>query len=296
MSQAPLFRGCGVALATPFKDGRIDFSALDRLIDLQLEGGTAAIVACGTTGEPATMTPDEREQVIKATVKRVNGRIPVIAGTGANCTQSVIDAANRYADLGVAAQLVVTPYYNKTTQEGLFRHFVAIAENTRLPIIIYNVPSRTALDIAPEILGRLADYENFIGIKESSYDVPYILEKLRYAGGRLTFYSGNDEMTVPELSLGFEGLISVTANILPKRMSEMVNSFLSGEREKALDMQLQLMPLMRALFCEVSPIPLKYAMSRMGLCENELRLPLIPLSQGNQERVELALMSAGVAL
>lgn len=295
MNRTPLFRGCGVALATPFRDGHVDFTALERLVDYQLEGGTKAIIACGTTGEPATMTPDERESVIKAIVKRADGKIPVIAGTGTNCTQAVIDTAKRYEDIGVVGQLVVTPYYNRTTQEGLYRHFITIAESTSLPMIIYNVPSRTTLDISPETLSRLAEHENIIAVKESSYDVPFVMEKLLRAGARLTFYSGNDEMTVPELALGFEGLISVTANLLPRRMSDMVDTYLSGDHERALGMQLELLRLMRALFVEVSPIPLKYAMSRMGLCENELRLPLVELGENNRALLDEALLSADIA-
>ena len=296
MSASPLFRGCAVALATPFRDGAVDFDTLDQLIDRQLAGGTKAIVACGTTGEPATMTAQERLAVIRRVVRRVDGRIPVIAGTGANCTQSVIDAARAYQDEGVQAQLVVTPYYNKTTQEGLYQHFLAIAENTQLPIIIYNVPSRTGLDISPEVLGRLAGYENFIGIKESSYDIPLVLDKLRHAGGRLTFYCGNDELSVPELNLGFEGVISVLSNLMPDSMSDMVDRCLRGERERALDAELRLLPLMKALFYEVSPIPLKAAMEMMKLSTGELRLPLVPISDGNRARLRDALIAVGVQL
>ncbi len=293
MSASPLFRGCAVALATPFRDGAIDYAAMDRLIDMQLSGGTKAIVACGTTGEPATMTAQERLSVVRHVVRRVDGRIPVIAGTGTNCTQSVIDTANAYQDEGVQAQLVVTPYYNKTTQEGLYRHYLAVAENTKLPIIIYNVPSRTGLDIAPDVLGRLAGYENFIGIKESSYDIPLVLDKLRHAGGRLTFYCGNDELSVPELNLGFEGVISVLSNLMPDQMSDMVDSCLGGERDHALDMQLRLLPLMKALFCEVSPIPLKAAMKMLKLSTGEVRLPLVPISEQNRQRVRDALIAVG---
>ena len=296
MSASPLFRGCAVALATPFRDGAVDFDTLDQLIDRQLAGGTKAIVACGTTGEPATMTAQERLAVIRRVVRRVDGRIPVIAGTGANCTQSVIDAARAYQDEGVQAQLVVTPYYNKTTQEGMYQHFLAIAENTQLPIIIYNVPSRTGLDISPEVLGRLAGYENFIGIKESSYDIPLVLDKLRHAGGRLTFYCGNDELSVPELNLGFEGVISVLSNLMPDSMSDMVDRCLRGERERALDAELRLLPLMKALFYEVSPIPLKAAMEMMKLSTGELRLPLVPISDGNRARLRDALIAVGVQL
>ena len=293
---ASLFQGSAVAIVTPFANGKVDVSALERLIEMQVAGGTTAIVACGTTGEPATMTADERELVVRTTVKIVNGRIPVIAGTGSNCTQSVIDAAARYADLGCAAQLVVTPYYNKTTQEGLYRHFMSVAENSALPIIIYNVPGRTALDISPEVLDRLAACERFIGLKESSYNLPYVMEKVRRVGGRLAIYSGNDDLVVPLMALGAEGVISVVSNILPERMAEMTSSYLRGDHATALELQLTLLPLVRALFAEVSPIPCKAAMEMMGLCGGELRLPLVPISDENRAILRDALISSGVAL
>jgi len=202
MTRQKLFRGSAVALVTPFHNGRVDIPAINRLVDFQVENGTAAIVACGTTGEPATLTADERELVVREVVRATKGRVPVIAGTGSNATQNVIDTAVRYQDIGCAAQLVVTPYYNKTTQEGMYRHFMEISEHTRLPIIIYNVPSRTTLDISPEVLERLAVCETFIGLKESSYNVPYVMDKIRHACGRLSLYSGNDDMVIPLMALG----------------------------------------------------------------------------------------------
>ena len=278
----PLFRGAAVALVTPFDGGKVDVDALHRLVEMQIEGGTAAIVACGTTGEPATLTPDEREPVIRETVKAVNGRIPVICGTGSNCTQSVIDAEKRYRDLGCAAQLVVTPYYNKTTQEGLYAHFMAIAENTDLPIILYNVPSRTNLDISAATLKRLVDCERFIALKESSYSVPAILEKMAAVEGKLDFYSGNDDMVYPFLTLGAQGVISVVSNVAPRLMADMVQSYFAGDANRSRALQVQSLPLVRALFNEVSPIPCKFAMAEMGLCKGELRLPLITAGENTQ--------------
>lgn len=285
----PLFRGSATALITPFENGKVDLSALRRLVEMQIEGGTAAIVSCGTTGEPATMTADEREMVIRETVKAVNGRIPVICGTGSNNTAAVIENERRYRDLGCAAQLVVTPYYNKTTQEGLYAHFMHIAEHTELPIILYNVPGRTNLDISPATIGRLAQCERFIALKESSYDLPGIMEKMRAADGRLAFYSGNDDMVYVLLALGFEGVISVLSNVKPRMMSELVEAYFKGDHARSRELQLDSLPLVRALFTEVSPIPCKYAMAQLGLCQNELRLPLIPASESTRALMDAAL-------
>lgn len=285
----PLFRGAAVALVTPFDGGKVDVSALRRLVNMQIENGTAALVACGTTGEPATLTPEERETVIREVVKAADGRVPVICGTGSNCTQSVIEAEKRYRDLGCAAQLVVTPYYNKTTQEGLYAHFMAIAEHTELPIILYNVPSRTNLDLSAATLKRLAACERFIALKESSYSVPAILEKMAAVDGKLDFYSGNDDMVYPFLTLGAQGVISVVSNVAPRLMADMVNSFFEGDVQRSRALQVESLPLVRALFHEVSPIPCKFAMERLGLCRGELRLPLIEAGEETQAMMLAAL-------
>jgi len=285
----PLFRGSATALITPFENGKVDLPALRRLVEMQIEAGTAALITCGTTGEPATMTADEREMVVRETVKAAGGRIPVICGTGSNNTAAVIETERRYRDLGCAAQLVVTPYYNKTTQEGLYAHFMHIAENTELPIILYNVPGRTNLDLNAKTIGRLAQCERFIALKESSYDLPGVMEKMRAAEGRLTFYSGNDDMVYPLLALGFEGVISVLSNVKPRLMSDMVNAWFEGDHQRSRDLQLNSLPLIRALFSEVSPIPCKYAMAKLGLCQNELRLPLIPASESTRAMIDAAL-------
>ena len=285
----PLFRGSATALITPFENGKVDLPALRNLVEMQIEGGTAAIVSCGTTGEPATMTADEREMVIRETVKAVNGRIPVICGTGSNNTAAVIENERRYRDLGCAAQLVVTPYYNKTTQDGLYAHFMHIAENTELPIILYNVPGRTNLDLSAKTIARLCECEKFIALKESSYDLPGIMEKMRAADGRLAFYSGNDDMVYVSLALGFEGVISVLSNVKPDVMSDLVNSYFNGDLARSRELQLDSLPLIRALFSEVSPIPCKYAMAKLGLCQNELRLPLIPASESTRALMDAAL-------
>jgi len=291
-----LFQGSAVALITPFQNGRVDTAAVERLTERQLAAGTAAILACGTTGEPCTMTPEERELTVRTVVKTVNGRVPVIVGTGSNCTQSVIDTAKRYEDMGCAAQLVVTPYYNKTTPEGLYRHYMTIAEQTRLPIIIYNVPSRTTLDISPDVLDRLADTGRFAGLKESSYNIPYVMEKAARLKGRITLYSGNDDTVLPLMAIGARGVISVVANVLPEAMAEMAGSYLRGDAETARGLQLKLLPLIRALFAEVNPIPCKAAAEMMGLCGGELRLPLVPIGEENRAKLRAALADAGVKL
>lgn len=292
---AAIFEGSAVALVTPFQDGKVDTEAIRRLVDTQCFHGTAAIVACGTTGEPATMTAAERELVIHTVCKAVNGRIPVIAGTGTNNTQAVIDAAKRYEGLGCAAQLVVTPYYNKTNKEGLYRHFMAIAENTELPVIIYNVPSRTGIDLQPDTLERLAHCEKIVGVKESSYDMPTVMEKFAAIKGTdITMYSGNDDMNYPLLALGAKGVISVAANIIPDKVKAMVWLYLQGNSEAALAMQLELMPICRALFLEVNPIPCKAAMEILGLCSGELRLPLYEISEPNRAKLIEALKGLGL--
>ena len=285
-----VFEGSAVALVTPFLNGKVDTGAIERLVEYQINAGTAAIVACGTTGEPATMNVEERELVIRTVCKAVNGRIPVVAGTGTNNTQAVIDAAKRYEAYGCAAQLVVTPYYNKTNKEGLYRHFIAVAENTALPIIIYNVPSRTGMDLQPDTLARLAQCEQIVGVKESSYDLPTVMEKFAVAQDtQIAMYSGNDDMNYPLLTLGAKGTISVAANFIADKLALMVRSYQNGDLQTALRMQLALMPINRALFLEVNPIPCKAAMEMLGFCSGELRLPLYPISEPCREKLAEAL-------
>ncbi len=291
-----LFQGSAVALVTPFTSGKVDTAAIERLVNRQMEAGTAAIIVCGTTGEPTTMTPDERELTVRTVIRAVNGRVPVVAGTGSNCTQSVIDTAKRYENLGCAAQLVVTPYYNKSSQEGLYRHYMEIAEHSQLPIMIYNVPSRTGMDISPEVLERLVGSGKFVALKESSYNLPYVMEKVRRLDGKIALYSGNDDMVLPLMGLGAQGVISVVANVLPAEMAEMAQSYLKGDTDKALAMQLKLLPLIRALFAEVNPIPCKAAVEMMGLCSGDLRLPLIPVSAENRSKLRDALIDLGVTV
>ena len=285
----PLFRGSAVAIVTPLRNGEVDVEALHRLVEMQVSGGTAALVSCGTTGEPSTLSMAERVDVVGCTVEAAGGRIPVICGTGSNSTAAVVENEKAMRDLGCAAQLVVTPYYNKTTQEGLYAHFMHIAENTQLPIVVYNVPGRTSLDIAPRTLERLAQSGRFIALKESSYDLPRVMEKMQAVDGKMDVYCGNDDMVYPMLALGAQGVISVASNVSPRLMSDMVKSWFEGDHEKSRRLQLEALPLVRALFNEVSPIPCKYALELMGVCSGELRLPLIEAGEETKHMMRSAL-------
>ena len=271
-----VFKGAGVALVTPFcRDESVDYEAFERLIERQVQEGTDAIIVCGTTGEPATMTMEEKLSCIELAVKTVNHRIPVIAGTGGNCTRSAVDMSRKAQELGADGLLVVTPYYNKATQNGLFEHYKAIGEAVELPIIMYNVPSRTGVNILPETAVKIArEVEHVVGIKEASGDITQIASLAALGRGVIDIYSGNDDQVIPILSLGGIGVISVLSNVLPKETHDMVMEYLEGDRERALDLQLRYLPLIKALFWEVNPIPTKAALAAMGLCENVLRLPM----------------------
>lgn len=286
----PVFTGCAVALITPFHEGEIDYPALDRLIDFQLTNGTDALVACGTTAEPPALTEKEWEQLAAFIIQRADGRVPVIVGTGGNCTRDVIRKAERARALGASAQLCVTPYYNKTTQAGLIAHYTAVAQAAELPVILYNVPSRTGLNLLPDTLARLAEEENIVAVKEASGDMIQIMEMMRLCGDKIAFYSGSDELTAPLMALGGQGVISVAANIIPRLMWEMTHCPLA----EAVALNLQLLPLIRALFCEVNPIPVKAAAALMGLCGGEVRLPLVPLSRAHLEQLKSEMQKVGL--
>lgn len=276
-----LFSGCATALATPFTQDGIDEVGLRKLINFQIQNGVSALIACGTTGEPSTMTEKEWVRTIQITVEEANNRVPVIAGTGGNNTAEVIRSAKVAEQLGASAQLCVTPYYNKTTQQGLIAHYTAIADNTNLPVIIYNVPSRTGLNIAPETVGALSHHDNIVAVKEASADLIKLGDMMRLSGERLSFYSGTDEVVVPLMSLGGLGVISVISNVAPALTVQMAQAMLRGNIKEAAELQLKLLPLTHALFSEVNPIPVKAALHMLGICENIVRLPLIPLSEGN---------------
>ncbi len=271
-----LFKGAGVALITPFnEDETVNYDMLGTLIDRQIEGGTDAIIVCGTTGEPATMSEEEKLSVIEYTVKRVNHRIPVIAGSGGNSTRLVIDFSKKIADLGVDGLLIVTPFYNKATQQGLYEHYTTIAKAIDLPIIMYNVPSRTGCNILPETAMKLGlENRNIVGIKEASGNISQITKLASLVRGCLDIYAGNDDQIVPILSLGGIGVISVLSNVAPKGTHDMVMSYLNGEEGKARKLQLDYLELVDALFCEVNPIPVKSTMNMLGFNVGSLRLPL----------------------
>ena len=291
-----IFKGAGVALITPFnEDETVNYDMLGELIERQIAGNTDAIIVCGTTGEPATMTEDEKLAVIKYAVEKTAGRIPVIAGTGGNATSVVIDFSKKAEALGVDGLLVVTPFYNKATQNGLYAHYKEVAKAVSLPIIMYNVPSRTGCNIAPETAVRLArDCENIVGIKEASGNISQVAKLAKQAGGILDIYSGNDDQVIPILSLGGIGVISVLSNVAPEAAHDMVMEYLEGDRKKAAALQLDYLDLINALFCEVNPIPVKGAMNLMGYNVGKLRLPLTEIEDAHRELVKKCLKEAGL--
>ena len=281
----PVFVGAAVAIVTPFyKDGGINFGELKKLIEFQIAEGIDSIVICGSTGEAATMTEEEHIAAIKFAVETVAGRVPVIAGTGSNDTAFGVELTKKAYELGADAALLVTPYYNKCTQEGLFRHYAKIAAAVpELPIILYNVPSRTNVNISPELLKRLAVFDNIIGVKECNFgQVPEIYS---LCGDRYALYSGEDGLAVPMVSLGAKGVISVIANIQPRETSKMIHDYIDGNTEAAREAQIKFIPLVKAMFCEVNPIPVKEAMNILGWNVGPCRLPLCDMVSSNHDKV-----------
>ncbi len=290
-----MFRGSIVALVTPMSpDGAVDFSALGRLIEFHLENGTDAIVSVGTTGESATLDSSEHMAVIKRTVKFVAGRIPVIGGTGGNSTAEALHLTRAALEAGVDASLSVVPYYNKPPQEGLFRHFKTIAETIPLPLILYNVPGRTACDMLPDTVDRLADIPNIVGIKEASMSLERNRELIERCGDRLDVFSGDDPLSCETILAGGKGVISVTANVAPALMHKMCEAALAGRRDEAVELDKRLVPLHKALFLQANPIPAKWAVSQLGLMPEGIRLPLIPLAKEFHGEVRAAMEVAGV--
>lgn len=294
MSVKSLFRGSCVALITPILNDKINFDELKKLIEFQISEGTDAILVLGTTGEPCTMTDAEKQEVISFTVKTVNKRVIVLAGTGGNNTKKVIADCIKAQELGVDGLLLITPYYNKCTQSGLVAHYTKVADNVNLPIILYNVPSRTGVNILPSTLGKLANHKNIYGIKEASGNIDQICEMISVCEGVLEFYSGDDGVTFPTMAMGGAGVISVTANIIPKFMKELTKYFFEGNLLKAREMHNKLLPLVKAVFIEVNPIPVKAAAELMGLCGGELRLPLTDIEPANKEKLITALNEFGI--
>ena len=285
-----LFEGVATALVTPMNsDGSVDYEALDRLVDWQIEQGINALVACGTTGEASTLTDEEHREVIARVVKRANKRVPVIAGTGSNDLDYALSLTKYACEAGADAVLTVTPYYNKATQAGLVQMFTKLADESKAPVILYNVPSRTGVNIAPSTYKALSSHENIIAIKEANGDISKIVETMSYVNGKLDLYSGNDDQIVPLMSLGGKGVISVVSNILPAKTVEMCQKCLKGDFAGAAQIQYDLHAVIDSLFSEVNPIPVKAAMAKMGYGTNTLRLPLTPMSTDKYEKM-LALM------
>lgn len=274
-----VFSGCATALVTPFKNGKIDFEALGALIDFQIENGVRALVLLGTTGESPTVEDDEREEIIRVAKEQIGGRVPLIVGTGSNCTKKVIKLTQGAEKLGADAVLCVTPYYNKATKKGLSEHYLEIARSTSLPVILYNVPSRTGLKLSLESLYPLAEVENIVAIKEASGDVSEIEGKMSELKDAFYFYSGCDELILPIYSLGGSGVISAVANVIPRKISTLCALFEENRICEASALALELSPIIKELFAEVNPVPVKGALSLMKMCENELRLPLTPSSR-----------------
>ncbi len=288
-------KGSIVAIVTPFKNGRVDEKALGDLIEWHIKEGTHGIVPCGTTGESATLDYDEHFRVIKFTIEVVRKRIPVIAGTGANSTDETIMITKRAEKDGADAALLVAPYYNKPTQEGLYRHYKKVAEQTGLPLVLYNVPGRTAVNILPSTVARLAEIKNIIGIKEATGDMKQVSELIRLCGDRITVISGDDFTTFPLLCLGGKGVISVTANVAPKDVADMCNAWFKGDTAEARRLHYKLEPLHQAMFIETNPIPVKTALAMMGKIAEEFRLPLCEMAEANKEKLKKVLKDYGLA-
>lgn len=289
----PVFVGSSVAVVTPFAENGVDYAALGRILEAQAEAGTAAVTVCGTTGEAATMTAAERFETIGFCVRHACG-MTVIAGAGSNCTAAALENCLSAEDAGADALLLVTPYYNKATQAGLAEHFICLADRAEVPVILYNVPSRTGMSIAPETYKLLSAHPRINGVKEASPDLGLFAEARALCGGALNFWSGNDDLTVPMMSLGAKGVVSVAANIIPGVMAAMTGLCLDGDFRAAAALQLRYQPLVRALFTEVNPIPVKAAMELLGLCSGRLRLPLTELSAPRRSALRGAMKAAGL--
>ena len=291
-----IFTGAGVALITPMnEDGSVNYGKLGELIDFQIDNGTDSIIICGTTGESATLSEEEHSEVIRYCVKHVNGRIPVIAGTGSNCTATAVKLSIEAEESGADGLLVVTPYYNKATQKGLIEHYKEIAAAVSLPIIMYNVPSRTGCNILPATAAALyKEVDNIVGIKEASGNISQVAELMALTNGEIDLYSGNDDQIVPIMSLGGKGVISVLSNVAPRQTHEIVMDYVNGDVKSSCEKQLKALNLIKALFCEVNPIPVKHALNIMGMEAGPLRRPLSPMEPQNLEVLKEALAGYGL--
>lgn len=291
-----VFTGIATALATPMTSRGVDYDSYGRLIDWQIDSGINALVTCGTTGESSTLSEEEHQEVVRYAVRRANGRVPVIAGTGSNSTETAITLTKSACDDGADAVLVVTPYYNKATQKGLVGHFSAIADASSKPVILYNVPSRTGCNIQSATCAALAEHPNIAAVKEASGNISQIVETASLVAGKMDIYSGNDDQIVPILSMGGLGCISVLSNILPRETVEICNRFFAGDVAGAAELQCKYLRLINALFCEVNPIPVKAALAAMGFGENYLRLPLTPMEEDNRRKLLALMAEQGIAV
>lgn len=289
-----MFSGSIVALVTPFKSGKVDWESLEGLVGFHIKNGTHGIVPCGTTGESATLSHEEHDDVIKAVVKAVKKRVPVIAGTGSNSTDEAIRLTKEAEKSGADGALLISPYYNRPTQEGIYQHYKKIASAVGIPLIVYNIPGRTGSKIEPETLARLAEIKNVAGVKEATGSVDQAIDVIRLCGDRFAVLSGEDSLTFSLMALGGKGVVSTVANIVPKEMSALAEACLKGDWEKGRKLQLKLVPLIRAVFLETNPIPVKAAVSLMGKCAGDLRLPLTPMSEGNLKKLRQAMADFGL--
>jgi 4-hydroxy-tetrahydrodipicolinate synthase len=289
-----MFAGSFVAIVTPFRKGKIDERALAELIEWQIAKGTNGIVPCGTTGESATLSYEEHNRVIELTVEVVNRRVPVIAGTGSNSTDEAIELTTHAKQAGVDGALLITPYYNKPTQEGLYRHYKAVAEAVDLPLVLYNIPGRTGVNMLPATIARLSAIKTIVGVKEGSGSVQQVSDVVQTCGDRITVLAGDDALTLPMMAVGAKGVVTVTANILPTDMANLVKAFADGKIDEARRIHLKLSPLFAALFYETNPIPVKEALGMMGKIDPELRLPLCPMAQDTREKLVRVLKDMGL--
>jgi len=289
-----MFSGAMVAIVTPFSNGKVDEEAFRRLINFQIDNGTQAIIPCGTTGESATMTHEEHKQVVEFTIKEVNGRVPVIAGTGSNSTSEAIQLTRHAKEAGADGALMICPYYNKPTQEGLYQHFKAVAEAVPIPIIMYNILSRTGVNMVPETVARCAEIENIVGTKEASGNLQQMTEIVELCGKDFDLISGDDPLTLPLMAVGGKGVISVASNVVPKEVAEMTGAFLEGDLARAQDLNIRLQSLFRALFLVTNPIPVKMALGFMGMIDPEMKLPLYPMEPAETEKLKKVLADYGL--
>ena len=289
-----MFSGSMVALVTPFKNGQVDWPSLEALVEFHLQNGTNGIVPCGTTGESATLSHAEHDEVIRTVIQAVNKRVPVIAGTGSNSTDEAVRLTKEAERSGADGALMISPYYNRPTQEGIYQHYRKVALKVGIPLIVYNIPGRTGSKIEPETLARLAEIKNVAGVKEATGSVDQAIDVIRLCGDRLAVYSGEDSLIYSLMALGGKGVISTVANVAPRQTAQLTQACLAGNWDDGRKIQFQLIPLIRSLFIETNPIPVKTALALMGKCTGELRLPMTPMAEGNMKKLKIALEDFGL--